>query len=116
MCFSAVQQTIQALRDFRNMKEHGDVDSCVVVFMSHGRDDTSFYTSDNSYLTVHDVVERFNNRECPILKGKPKIFIFQFCRYVQNSECGSRNTKYFLEEIRSCKGMLQKEVNMRKTK
>lgn len=73
-------QTIQALRDFRNMKEHGDVDSCVVVFMSHGRDDTSFYTSDNSYLTVHDVVERFNNRECPILKGKPKIFIFQFCR------------------------------------
>ncbi|XP_045105932.1 cell death protein 3-like isoform X2 [Portunus trituberculatus] len=72
--------TIKALRDFRNMKEHNNVDSCIVVFMSHGRDDTSFYTSDNNYLTVHDVVERFNNRECPILKGKPKIFIFQFCR------------------------------------
>ncbi|XP_063888732.1 uncharacterized protein LOC135115726 isoform X3 [Scylla paramamosain] len=75
-------ETIQALRDFRNMKEHSNVDSCIVVFMSHGRDDTSFYTSDNHYLTVHNVVERFNNRECPILKGKPKIFIFQFCRGV----------------------------------
>ena len=46
--------------------------------MSHGQDDTSFFTSDNNYLTVHDVVECFNNRECLILKGKPKIFIFQY--------------------------------------
>ncbi|KAG0718462.1 Caspase-9 [Chionoecetes opilio] len=72
--------TIQALRDFRNQEEHSKADSCIVVFMSHGRDDRSFFTSDNQYLTVHSVVERFNNRECPILKGKPKIFIFQFCR------------------------------------
>lgn len=70
------------MRGFRSMEEHSKVDSCIVVFMSHGRDDTSFFTSDNQYLTVHEVVESFNNRECPLLMGKPKIFIFQFCRCV----------------------------------
>lgn len=76
------QETIQELRKFRNSEELKTVDSCIVVFMSHGRDDTSFYTSDNQYLTVHTIVEDFNNRHCPALQGKPKIFIFQFCRCV----------------------------------
>lgn len=73
-------ETIQELRKFRSSEELERVDSCVVVFMSHGRDDTSFFTSDNQHLTVHNIVEDFNNRHCPTLKGKPKIFIFQFCR------------------------------------
>ncbi|XP_064077421.1 uncharacterized protein LOC135195033 isoform X3 [Macrobrachium nipponense] len=72
--------TIKALRDFRNNEEHKNVDSCIVVIMSHGRDGKSFYTSDNQHLTINDVVERFSNSECESLRGKPKIFIFQYCR------------------------------------
>ncbi|KAG7167939.1 caspase-2-like [Homarus americanus] len=73
-------ETIQALREFKSLPELSQVDSCVVIVMSHGHDHKSFYTSDNQYLTVNDVVEVFNNKSCPALIGKPKIFIFQYCR------------------------------------
>ncbi|XP_042874475.1 caspase-1-like isoform X2 [Penaeus japonicus] len=73
-------ETIKALREFRSNEELASVDSCIVIVMSHGRDEKSFYTSDNQFLSVNEVVERFSNRECPALKGKPKIFIFQYCR------------------------------------
>nr|XP_053629348.1 LOW QUALITY PROTEIN: uncharacterized protein LOC128686445 [Cherax quadricarinatus] len=73
-------ETIRALREFRSLEDLQNVDSCIVVIMSHGRDEKSFYTSDNNYLTVNDVVERFSNKECPALQKKPKIFIFQYCR------------------------------------
>nr|XP_027232060.1 caspase-1-like isoform X2 [Penaeus vannamei] len=73
-------ETIKAIREFRSNEELNSVDSCIVIIMSHGRDEKSFFTSDNLYLSVNEVVERFSNRECPALKGKPKIFIFQYCR------------------------------------
>ncbi|KAK7080920.1 hypothetical protein SK128_000721 [Halocaridina rubra] len=73
-------ETVKALREFKNLEKHKSVDSCVIIIMSHGRDDKSFYTSDNEFLNVNDIIERFNNRECEALKGKPKIFIFQYCR------------------------------------
>ncbi|KAK3852619.1 hypothetical protein Pcinc_040804 [Petrolisthes cinctipes] len=72
--------TIKALREFCTDEYLKVVDSMVVVVMSHGRDEKSFYTSDNQHISVHELVERFNNRDCPYLKGKPKIFIFQYCR------------------------------------
>jgi caspase Dronc len=31
-------------------------------------------------MKLDDVMERFQNRNCPHLLGKPKIFIFPFCR------------------------------------
>ncbi|XP_045592525.1 caspase Dronc isoform X2 [Procambarus clarkii] len=73
-------ETIKALREFQALDDLNYVDSCIVVIMSHGRDEKSFYTSDNNFLSVNDVVERFSNKECPALQGKPKIFIFQYCR------------------------------------
>ncbi|XP_047479140.1 uncharacterized protein LOC125032144 [Penaeus chinensis] len=73
-------ETIKAIREFRSNEELNAVDSCIVIIMSHGRDEKSFFTSDNQFLSVNEVVERFSNKECPALKGKPKIFIFQYCR------------------------------------
>ena len=31
-------------------------------------------------MPVEDILSKFNNREAPPLKGKPKFFIFQSCR------------------------------------
>ena len=56
------------------------MDSCVVVIMSHGVDDSHFVTSDNKRLAYSEVIELFNNQQCPLLQSKPKIFIFQCCR------------------------------------
>ena len=31
-------------------------------------------------VPIEDILSKFNNREAPPLKGKPKFFIFQSCR------------------------------------
>ena len=53
--------------------------------MSHGKggnhnEGTLIFTSNGSYIPSEDILSRFNNTSCPLLKGKPKIFLFQFCR------------------------------------
>ena len=53
--------------------------------MSHGKggsqnEGTLIYTSDGKFIASEEVISYFNNRGCPALIGKPKIFLFQFCR------------------------------------
>ncbi|XP_076044408.1 caspase-2-like isoform X2 [Oratosquilla oratoria] len=72
--------THKKLEEFSELPELADVDSCIVVIMSHGHDEKSFYTHDNQVVRNEEVIDYFNNRNCPNLKGKPKIFIFQHCR------------------------------------
>ena len=55
-------------------------DACVIVIMSHGGRQ-GIKTSDNQPLKIEDdVLEKFNNKNYPEMVGKPKIFIFQFCK------------------------------------
>ena len=51
----------------RNPRKGGDLDHALVC-----ADDQLIFTS--------SIVEMFNDRNCPSLKGKPKIFIIQACR------------------------------------
>ncbi|XP_042878713.1 caspase-2-like [Penaeus japonicus] len=73
------QDTGKALLEFRNEKIHAEVDSLVVVFMSHGAEEY-MCTTDGEIIYDQEVIEYFNNVNCPALKGKPKYFIFQHCR------------------------------------
>lgn len=55
-------------------------DCLVVIIMSHGIPG-GIEGSDGDYLhLMNDVYSRFNNENCPRLKGKPKIFFVQACR------------------------------------
>lgn len=63
-------------------------DCCIVVIMSHGSEGY-FLTSDaassnspnkNRVWIWKELLPRFNNRHCPKLRHKPKIFIIQSCR------------------------------------
>ena len=65
---------------------HQYADSTIVALMSHGKEGnqsegTLIYTSDGRFVPSEEILSRFNNKCCPLLKGKPKIFLFQFCRY-----------------------------------
>lgn len=72
---------------FTKSEEHATADSTVVAVMSHGKggnheDGTLIYTRDcPNFMSSEDILRRFNNINCPLLKGKPKCFLFQFCRY-----------------------------------
>ena len=46
---------------------------------SHGKDGV-VYAADGQSINMEYIYEFFNNRNCPLLRGKPKFFIVQACR------------------------------------
>lgn len=71
---------------FAQRSEHGDADSTVVVVMSHGKggllsEGTLVQTKDGQFLGTEQIIAKFNNQSCPKLQFKPRMFIFQICRY-----------------------------------
>lgn len=61
--------------------ETGDIQ--VVIIMSHGNGNKETYikTIDGHHLKIEWIVSQFSNNICVKLAEKPKIFIFQCCRY-----------------------------------
>lgn len=55
-------------------------DCLVFGVLTHGDEENSAYFSDEGIINVEDILFKFNNRDCPYLKDKPKIFLFPFCR------------------------------------
>ena len=66
----------QELVDFSKDPLHAKADMMILVILSHGRDGKIITSSGREYQ-IESIYEKFNNRECPLLKGKPKFFIIQ---------------------------------------
>ena len=49
------------------------------MYPSHGKDGV-VYAADGQSINMEYIYEFFNNRNCPLLRGKPKFFIVQACR------------------------------------
>ncbi|XP_019615401.1 PREDICTED: caspase-2-like [Branchiostoma belcheri] len=64
---------------FSKRKDHEQMDCCVVVLMSHGHKGVISGT-DNKPVNLEDIFKMFDNENCPLLKGKPKLFFIQACR------------------------------------
>lgn len=54
-------------------------DALAVIILSHGSEDGIFGTED-SIVSVDTILELFNNRNCPLLMNKPKMFFLSACR------------------------------------
>ncbi|XP_018026411.1 caspase-10-like [Hyalella azteca] len=54
----------------------------ILAIMSHGRrsNGLQFVAADDRSISIDEVRSYFNDRHCPQLKGKPKIFLAAFCR------------------------------------
>lgn len=69
---------ITSFRDGLNDKK-GEIGCCVVTLMSHG--ENGFIKMKNGEkISLEDIFAMFNNKNCPALQEKPKIFIIQACR------------------------------------
>ncbi len=64
------------LYEFANRPEHRHANMMIMAVLSHGRDG-HVYTSDGLVIATESIYEKFNNSNCPALKGKPKFFIIQ---------------------------------------
>lgn len=71
-----IQNLLMATAEDPALARH---DALVVLIMSHGECDTIKGT-DWRDLHIHDVRKYFSSEQCPLLVGKPKVFIFVSCR------------------------------------
>ncbi|XP_071541771.1 caspase-3-like isoform X2 [Panulirus ornatus] len=73
-------QTLNTVSAFKNQERLQYTGCAIIVVMSHGIARQTFHTSDMQCITVEKILSMFLNSECVYLKGKPKIFLFNFCR------------------------------------
>ncbi|XP_064097191.1 uncharacterized protein LOC135208681 isoform X2 [Macrobrachium nipponense] len=74
MTLEETRQTLRSVRDNLALEESR---CAIFVVSSHGTDG-SFLTSDMEVLTTEWVMGMFRDSDCPQLKNKPKLFIFDF--------------------------------------
>ncbi|XP_071528288.1 uncharacterized protein [Panulirus ornatus] len=73
----------ETMHYLRSLRRNRDLESlgCLVMFiMSHGIGKETFITKDMRHVSTQNIISLFHNDECPMLKGKPKLFFFHFCR------------------------------------
>lgn len=65
-------------------------DCFVFALLSHGNGSEmglSVEFTDHEFVDVEEILTQFNNLHCRKLVGKPKVFLFPFCRYVWPWNC-----------------------------
>lgn len=87
-CFSNLTQSeiIEELNRIRVMPELKQTQILIITIMSHGdgKCSRSFVTKDGESFSMNDVQDMFSNSKCPIMLGKPKIFLCNFCRDIKS--------------------------------
>lgn len=61
-------------------------DCLLFAILSHGHVDEGMEHvefRDGSYERTENIYNKFNNVNCESLIGKPKVFLFPFCRYYE---------------------------------
>uniref|UniRef100_A0A8C4S8N9 Caspase-8 n=1 Tax=Erpetoichthys calabaricus TaxID=27687 RepID=A0A8C4S8N9_ERPCA len=85
-----IQQTLEEYRD----KDHRDRDCFVCCILTHGTTGRVFGT-DGKALSINKLTTPFSGFNCPLLRGKPKLFFIQACQ-------GSRKQHGVSLEVDSC--------------
>lgn len=67
------------LRNIVQWREIRAYDCFVFALFSHGEHNEVEFV-DGGRVEVEDILTKFNNFNCHMLVGKPKIFFFPFCR------------------------------------
>ncbi|KAL8564477.1 hypothetical protein ACOMHN_017619 [Nucella lapillus] len=83
------QDMLHALKEFSQNPILAEVDSCIIVVMSHGSSDDVIFGTDGrverhpqrgTYITIHQINNLFSNLACPNMSNKPKLLFIQACR------------------------------------
>jgi hypothetical protein len=92
------EDTEEKLEKYRLCPDMGKVSVLFMIFMSHGsgKDAESFMSSDAKIISMEHVKMCFNDLNCPLLAGKPKVMIAVCCRAIEvkGSICSSTEHGY----------------------
>ena len=86
-------QTRHQLAKVRDMELLERAGCAVFVISSHGEPGRHFLTSDMQTIDVQWVLDLFKDSQCPHLKNKPKLFIWDLCRGHHEDESGRGKTQ-----------------------
>ena len=75
----SVQEYIESLKKIREEIEKLNSDSFILIFSSHGDQNTVLF-ADRKRLNRTALITEFAGDYCPCLVNKPKLFFFQNCR------------------------------------
>ncbi|KAL1478814.1 hypothetical protein MTO96_052363, partial [Rhipicephalus appendiculatus] len=70
----------ELLSEVAQSQEQEGAECLVIILMSHGNQDTIEGVDNEELHLIDDVYAKFNNKNCPALQGKPKLFFIQACR------------------------------------
>lgn len=70
------KQTKEVLTSVKDMEILDEVGCAIFIISSHGNEKEEFLTHDMKHVTAEWVCSLFKDSECPRLKNKPKLFIF----------------------------------------
>lgn len=85
-------QTKHELTKLKDMEEVRQAGCLVVVVSSHGTADQHFLTGDMELLDTQWVLDLFKDSQCPHLKDKPKLFIWDLCHGYYQREQSRRSS------------------------
>ncbi|CAL4160030.1 unnamed protein product, partial [Meganyctiphanes norvegica] len=72
--YSETNKQLETIRKDRSLC------SIILIVLSHGVSRNHFCTSDGKIVDFLSVQRKFNDSNCPSLKGRPKILLGNFCR------------------------------------
>ncbi|CAL4108287.1 unnamed protein product [Meganyctiphanes norvegica] len=72
--------TYKKVEEIQKGKELQKVDCFIMAILSHGEDNATFYASDMEKISLDYIRYKFIDGKCKQLKGKPKIFLCNYCR------------------------------------
>jgi len=82
LCDLGYVDLVKAIKIFREGNELFDSSMSVFVLMAHGDDNSVIHTANGVSVKTDEIIDLFDETNCPNLKGKPKWFIFQVKRNV----------------------------------
>lgn len=75
----------EAIHNFKSSPIIMGIDMVFIIIMGHGyqkSDITHFVGTDNKSVSTAWIEEQFDNAHCKPLQKRPKIIMYQTCRYV----------------------------------
>ena len=73
-------QMIDTFEEYSKIGDQWMCDAFIGIVLTHGDVDNLVHGSDGMVVEVAQLIDFFNNRRCPALIHKPKMFFIQACR------------------------------------
>lgn len=77
------EEILKIVQNFSQNVKLKNADMMFIFIMSHGDQgscDTDVVCSDGRKIDTSAIEDQFDNKKCPYMQKKPKIFVYQVCR------------------------------------